>query len=143
MGKIKAKLIIDARPSESTLQQICAESGTSPEQQSGFMVFEIEHKDKIMYCSWAGGRMTSEQTPEFTLIGQAATEALVNLPWGSNKLIIQHMELGPTPLVDKLTALLDKLDAGAKVCFLGDLRGSLDGQIQFVFDIVGIKQIAH
>lgn len=143
LEKIEAQLILDGQANESTMDLICQEMGGDRSSQQSFMVFEIKHCGKTMYCCWAGGRMNEDLKPEFTLIGQAATEALLNLPCGSTQLIIQHMSLGSTPLLVKLKRLLDKLEEGAKVCFLGDVQGELDGQIQFVFDIVGFKHLRH
>lgn len=139
---IDAKLIMDARPNEETLAELMGGNGLSTDQMATFMVFEINHLGKKMYCSWSGGRIGNDG-PEFTPIGNAALEALLNIPINAPALVFQHMQLGKTPLIDKLKSLLDKLEANTKICFFGDIEGELDGQIGQVFKILDVVKINH
>ncbi|AZP69364.1 hypothetical protein EJJ20_00435 [Pseudomonas poae] len=71
-----------------------------------------------------------------TLVGQAAVEALSNLPQGRNdSLIFQELKLGSTPLRNKVKATLKRAPANSKICFIGDMQGELDGHLAQVFNL--------
>jgi hypothetical protein len=141
MSDINAKLIIGSKASDETEQEIRKFHPTEPDQAMGFSVFEIEHKGRIFYCCWSGGKMTAEG-PMFTLIGLAAFEQLQNLPMGNNgRLVIQEMKLGKTPLKEKIIALLEGTPEHSKICLLGDIEGELKGQLAIVLNPVGVIEL--
>jgi hypothetical protein len=103
-----------------------------------FCVFEVTvDGDKVVYCCWSGGDITPDGEVLMSPIGEAAAEALANLPMGSNEsLTICQLKIGPTPLQDKILANLRAAKPGAKLCFLGDLAGELDGKMSPAFNYV-------
>lgn len=142
MQKIDMKLIMGSKPSEETMQEIIEAYGSSKGSAMSFMVFELSYKGKTIYASWSGGEMTAEG-PALTLVGKAALESLMNLPFGSGDLHILEMRLGKTPLLEKVSAFLDTQPDQARVCLMGDLAKELDGQIAILFNPVGFRDISN
>lgn len=143
MQKIDMKLIIGSKPNVDTMQEIIAAYGHDKGAGMSFTVFELNYKGKTIYASWSGGAMTKDG-PALTLVGKAAFESMVNLPFGNDTdLTFLQMCLGPTPLLTKISAFLDTQPDQAKVCLLGDLAKELDGQIAHIFNPVGIRDITN
>lgn len=114
MPSIKSTLVAGAKPEAGTLLQVQEKMGTRPGQSLEFMVFEVEYDRKKYYCCWAGGEIKGGE-PHMTLVGQAAVEALSNLPQGRNdSLIFQELKLGSTPLRNKVKATLKRAPANSK-----------------------------
>lgn len=110
-----------------------------------FCVFEVTvDGDKVVYCCWAGGDITADGQIMMSPVGSAATEALANLPMGSNEsLTICQLRIGPTPLQDKILDQLRGAKPGAKLCFLGDLAGELDGKMSPAFNYANNEPLVH
>lgn len=144
MPTIKATMLAGAKPDAATLLQVQEEMGTRPGQHLEFMVLEVDYDRKKYYCCWSGGEIKNGE-PHMTLIGQAAIEALSNLPLGRNDaLIIQELKLGETPLRNKIKATLKRAPANSKICFIGDMQGELDGHMAQAFNLQnGSKSISH
>ena len=143
MQKIDMKLILCSKPNEDTMQEIIDAYGHEKSGAMGFTVFELNHKGKTIYASWSGGEMTKDG-PALTLVGRAAFESMLNLPFGNHtNLTFLQMCLGPTPLLTKISRFLDTQPDQAKVCLLGDLAKELDGQIAHIFNPVGIRDITN
>ncbi|WP_338923705.1 hypothetical protein V0M98_36470 (plasmid) [Pseudomonas silesiensis] len=141
MTDINAKLIIGSDPDAETLVELKKNLKPGQNDLMGFTIFELECKGRIFYCSWSGGKLTAEG-PLFTLIGKAAMESLKNLPMGNNdRLIIQELRMGKTPIKDKIIALLDETPENSKICFLGDMQGELDGQMAKSFTPAGMIEL--
>lgn len=124
---LSSKLIQGTKPEPSTITAIQQAMGIPSGRSIAMMVFETSFKDKTIYCCLSGGRIEDGQ-PRLTLIGQAAMEALVNLPLGDDTtLIFQELKVGPTPIREKVRAAVMRAPPGAKLCFIGDMQGELDG----------------
>lgn len=124
---LSSKLIQGTKPEASTLAEVQEMMRIPKDRQIALMVFETKFKDKTIYCCLSGGVLRDGQ-PSLTLVGRAALEALINLPMGdSQPLIIQELKVGPTPVSDKVRAAVMKAPTGAKLCFVGDMQGELDG----------------
>ena len=145
MNKIKMKFLIGTKPSAATMVEILANypDKVQPDTQMQFQVFELQYKGKTIYASWSGGETTPEG-PALTLVGKAAFESLMNLPFGDKKaLFFIEMKLGPTPLLQKVSEILDNIPDQGCVCLYGDLSGALDGQIANLFEPLGFKEISN
>ncbi|MFU2936839.1 hypothetical protein ACM7NO_26140 [Pseudomonas aeruginosa] len=144
MPTLKSTLITGSKPEAGTLLRVQEQMGLRPGQSMQFMVYQVEFDRKKYYCCWSGGEMKGGE-PHMTVVGQAAMEALANLPLGSNDaLIIQELKLGPTPLRNKIKATLKRAPANSKICFLGDMQGELDGHMHAAFNIQpGMLDVAH
>lgn len=144
MPTLKSTLIAGSKPEAGTLLRIQEHMGLQPGQSIQFMVYQVEFDRKKYYCCWSGGEVKDGQ-PHMTLVGQAAMEALANLPRGKNDaLIIQELKIGPTPLRNKIKATLKRAPADSKICFLGDMQGELDGLVHQAFNVQpGMLDIAH
>jgi hypothetical protein len=144
MPDIKSTLIIGAKPSDKTLLKAQKALGLAPDQSMEFMVFEVEYDHDTYYCCWSGGYLEKGE-PYMTPIGQAAFEALADLPMGvQKKVIIQELRLGETPLEDKIKFALTRAPVGSKICFFGDMAGELDGHMSPIFNLQPKpKNIAH
>lgn len=72
-------------------------------------------------------------------------EALVNLPLGDDSLfIVQELKVGPTPIRDKVRSAVMRAPEGAKLCFVGDMQGELDGVALAAFNLGrDVINIAH
>lgn len=138
------KLIEGTKPEAETMLEIQQKMSIPTDKSINFMVFETSFKEKKVYTCWSGGEIKNGE-PRLTLIGRAALEALINLPMGNDdKLIFQELKLGPTPIKDKVRAAIMRADAGAKICFIGDLQGELDGLMPKAFNLAqGTINISH
>lgn len=141
---LSSKLIHGTKPEASTIAEIQRVMGLPPERQIALMVLETTFKSKKIYCCLSGGHIKDGQ-PQLTLIGKAAMEALVNLPLGDDSLfIIQELKVGPTPIRDKVRAAVMRAPEGAKLCFVGDMQGELDGVALAAFNLGrDVINIAH
>jgi hypothetical protein len=138
------KFIEGTKPEAGTLLELQEKMKVPANASINLMVFETSFKDKKVYTCWSGGAIQDGE-PKLTLVGRAALEALINLPLGSNdKLIFQELKMGPTPLREKVRAAVMKADPGAKICFIGDMQGELDGQMHKAFNLVsGSIKVSH
>jgi hypothetical protein len=141
---LSSKLIHGTKPEAATITELQQAMGLRNDQQIALMVFETSFKDKKIYCCLSGGDIEDGE-PRLTLVGKAALEALVNLPMGdSTSLIFQQLKVGPTPVREKMRAAVMRAPAGAKLCFIGDMQGELDG---VAFNALNVGQetlnIAH
>jgi hypothetical protein len=135
MPILRSKLIQGTKPEAETLKKIQEHMGVPAGVSINLMVFEVEYDRKKYYCCWSGGALQDGQ-PHLTLIGQAAMEALANLPMGSNDtFVLQELALGSTPLRDKVKATLKRTPSNAKICFFGDMSGELDGHMHHAFNV--------
>ena len=141
---IETKFIEGTKPEPETLLELQKSTGLPTDKSIMLSVFEMSHKGKVVYCCWAGGALDNGQ-PRLTLVGKAAVEALINLPLGSNAaLIFQELKIGPTPLKEKVRAAFARAEPGAKICFIGDLQGELDGEFPRAFNLVrGSIKVSH
>ncbi|WP_455233182.1 hypothetical protein [Geopseudomonas aromaticivorans] len=144
MPTLKSVLIAGTKPEAATLLHIQEQMGLQPGMSMQFMVYQVEFDRKKYYCCWSGGEIKGGE-PLMTLVGQAAMEALVNLPLGNNDaLIIQELRLGQTPLRNKIKTTLKRAPANSKICFLGDMQGELDGHMHTAFNVQpGTLDVAH
>lgn len=137
-AEILSHLIIGPRASEET--EAAIRKNQKVFQEIGFCVFKTYVGHKWVYCCWAGGKLEmrdAKASPLVSLIGQGAIEALSNLPGEASALIFAEIRLGKTPIQDKVKqAILDAPD-GARICFIGDLAGELDGKMSLAFNITG------
>lgn len=129
------KMILGTKPNPDTLAELQRSAGVPPGVAINLMVFESRFKQKAVYCCWSGGEIIDDQ-PRLTLVGKAALEALINLPLGdSSTLIFQELKMGPTPLREKVRAAVMRAPEGAKICFIGDMAGELDGEMHRAFNV--------
>jgi hypothetical protein len=106
-------------------------------------VFEVTAsrggKTRRVLCCWSGGRMKPD--PEFTPLGLAAFEALMELPTCMDDYpaikpipVIRQLIVGRTPLRDKVIDAVLEAPPGARLCFMGDLTGELRGKMSPAFN---------
>jgi hypothetical protein len=144
---IVSRLIIGARCSEATARAL----GPPPEGAvHSFCVFQTtaSRGDRVrrVLCCWSGGRIAAD--PEFTPVGLAAFEALMRLPSCMDDHpavppipVIQQLIVGRTPLRDKIIDAVLEAPPGARLCFLGDLAGELDGLMSPAFNFADSEPI--
>ncbi|MDX7992935.1 hypothetical protein [Xenorhabdus littoralis] len=134
MPTIKSKLMPSAQPSEETkaelLKQINAPAGTNIQ----LMVLEVDYDRKKLYVCLSGGNIVDGE-PHFTVTGKAAFEALCNVQTINEKLTIQQIVIGETPLKNKVKSTLKNAPANSSICFIGDMQGELDGVLIDIFNI--------
>jgi hypothetical protein len=131
-----SKLINGAKPEPETLSKLQTMFGLPANQQIALMVFETTFKGKVIYCCLSGGSIVDGE-PKMTPIGNAAFEALCNLPMGDkNTIIFQELKIGKTPLKIKMREAIERAPAGARLCFIGDMQGELDGVVAQGLNIV-------
>lgn len=145
MPKIKSTQIIGSKPEAETIRKIQEQGNIPIGVPINLMIFEVDFDKKKFYCCWSGGEFRDNQ-PHCTLIGQAAMEALANLPMGDQtSFIFQELKLGQTPLKEKIKATLKKAPPNAKICFIGDMSGDLDGHMHSAFNVIEgeVINVAH
>ena len=141
--RIRSKLIVNAKCNADTeaaireAQQVPADGGIM------FCIFEVEIDNLIRYCCWSGGTMKvgrgGRPSPEFTLTGLGAFEALQNLPFVSSEtaVVIQELRKGPTALRDKVISAFRKTaDTRELICFIGNMETDLTDAIGVTLNLV-------
>lgn len=134
MPTIKSKLVPYAQPSEETKSLLLKQMNLAEGTNVQLMVLEVDYDRKKLFVCLSGGNLTNGE-PQFTLVGQAAFEALSLIPTTSNTLTIQHIKLGETPLKNKVKAVLKNAPSNSAICFIGDMQGELDGVLSDIFNI--------
>lgn len=133
---IISRIISSATPSQGTLDRVRTLVHVPANKNLTFMVFETTLDDKTVYACLAGGRVQKGQI-HLTPIGMAALEALMSVPAGNDDdLIFHEIRLDKTPLNEKIEQTIHRVNSGAKVCFIGDMQGELDGIIGRALNIV-------
>jgi hypothetical protein len=134
-AQLTTRLILGVTISAETAARVRALSKRGTDAGAmNFCVFQCTIGRKVVYCCWSGGRF-APTGPLLTTIGAASLEALENLALPAGDLIMQEVRLGPTPLQVKVIETLLAAPPGARVCFLGDLEGELDGQMGRAFNL--------
>lgn len=142
MPTIKSKLITGVIGNEVRNQKFRNELGLSYGQQIAYMVMETKVDGSVYYCCWSGGAVEGEDV-RLTEVGRAALEVLMALPAGDTEsLHMQQLKLGKTPLKKKVIQMLKEKPKGAKVCFVGDMAGELDGHMHEAFNVIGSKVLS-
>lgn len=122
-------------PSPSTRALLEEQAGIKKDVVLNYQVFEVRFAQKTLYCCWSGGHVEGGEL-HLTLAGQAALEALQNMPVGSNEhLTVKSLKVGPTPLKTKVLNTFKNLPDQSKVCFVGDLKRDLDGLMSTAFNL--------
>jgi len=139
-----SRLIRGTKPEANTLLALQQSMGLPPNRSIGLLVLEITLGMKTVYACLSGGKVVDGDL-RLTLVGGAALEALLNLPMGGDsQLIIQEVAIGATLLEDKVLAAVERAPDGAKICFVGDMQGELDGKILPALKLSdGVIDIAH
>lgn len=155
---IEARLIIGVTCDPMTEMAVRAIQKVSEQQatQISFHVFQVKVNGVTRYCCFAGGQRsgpppeggdfrqltsdTAEGWPLLTLIGQAALEALANVPVPSDSLVFAEIRKGKTPIRTKMIEIF-KRSGNAKVCFFGDLAGELDGLMSKSINLQGMIDV--
>jgi len=143
-NNIRSKLITGISASDSTNQQVAFENNKKlqPGQKINYTVLVTTLDKKQYYCCLAGGVM-EDSGVKLTRVGKAAVEVLMALPVGdSERLVMQELKLGPTPLKKKVKKVLRKLPPESKICFFGDMSGELDGHIHKALNFSGQVEIS-
>lgn len=100
-----------------------------------YILLRTEINNRHYFCCMSGGRIINNE-PHLTFIGRKTLEALLGLKVPSNQnIVFQEIFLGRTPLRKKLINMLSKHPSGTKVCFVGDMTGSLDGVLFQAFNV--------
>ncbi|GLQ95252.1 hypothetical protein [Dyella acidisoli] len=141
---LSSKLIGGTKPEPETIAEIQSVMGVPEGRPIALMVLEVTFKTKKIYCCLSGGYVQDGE-PHLTLIGRAALEALINLPMGDQQsLILQEVAIGQTPLRNKVREAVMRAPDGAKLCFIGDMQGDLDGKMLPALNWSGgVVDIAH
>lgn len=137
MSRIVSRYIKGVSPSPESRVMLNQMFSLRPEQEMVFCVFEVQCHGSTYYCCWSGGRIENGR-PMMTLTGKAAMEALCSVKAeGDDQLHIHELRVGLTPLREKVMTILRAKPAHARVCFLGDLNGELDGLMAKAFNVTG------
>ncbi len=141
MSVIKSKLISGIIGNELRNQKFRKEMGLNYNQKLTYMVMETKVDGVIYYCCWSGGTIEGEDV-KLTEVGRAALETLMALPVGNeNSIYFQQVKIGKTSLKKKVINMLKEKPKGAKVCFVGDMSGELDGHMFPAFNVKGSKEL--
>jgi hypothetical protein len=136
--KLACRMVIGARMSEEYLPEDLKEMAR--DGQAMALVYEIEYEHKKYYCCVAGGKMVDGE-PRLTPIGMATVYAMLSLPIGYSKVIIQEMHEGKTPLLAKVQNTLRGAPERSAIAFFGDAQGYLDGGWVKCLNILGSVSI--
>jgi hypothetical protein len=157
-GMIVSRLIVGARCDQTYERELLAAAKTTPDGLPAFCVFEVTAsrgtKTRRVLCCWSGGALDRNKVKDrtftketsgirFSPVGLAALQALMRLPVCMDDspalkplTVIREIKLGPTPLRDKVIDAVLEAQPGARLCFLGDLDGELEGKMSPAFNIM-------
>jgi hypothetical protein len=111
-------------------------------------IFEVHIDKQVRYCCWSGGTLRDDvgqlAEPRMTVTGQAAAEALMNLPFADPQgaVVMKELLIGKTTIREKvLSVFRQTADTREVICFVGDLAGELDDHMFKAFNVVGSVNI--
>jgi hypothetical protein len=128
--------MIKSQVSDYTNQIVFESLGCDIEGHVQYMLFKTKVDDnKEVYCCWSGGNVT-DNVIEFTPIGKAAFEALLNTDL-SDEIQLYAEQLNTDDDLDQQVArTLAKVPHHARVCFIGDVAGKLKEQLPRAFGVL-------
>lgn len=133
---ISSELIANTATKECTSAVLATLGVDSPEGDVSYMVFETEYNDKKFYCCWAGGQVVDKEI-QMTAVGVGALEALSRVDAKTREGIELFMLSAQTreELVEEVKQALNKVADQSRICFVGDVSGSLREWLPEVFNV--------
>ena len=154
--QLQSKIILGTHPSPDTVKALRKEIGKKTRRKGisdiTMCVFEVTIGTMVRYCCWAGGRLIADPdnasnppVPSLTLPGQAAVEAMLNMPFiapTSAQVVFAELRVGKTPLQEKIVGIFENTPPTAVIVFFGDLAEELDGKMGVAFNWNGAVELA-
>jgi hypothetical protein len=136
MAKIKSKVIINPPIDELDNRRLAKEIGY-PHAKLKPALYKVTFEHKTFYCCMAGGEVDANgEDASLTDIGRFTLNALCRLPEKDSLIVLQEIKRGTVPLKEKVARTFRTYPSGAKICFVGDIAGALDGVL---FDILNVN----
>lgn len=128
--------MVRSEVSEDTNKMVFESIGYDIDGHVQYMLFKTQvDKDKEVYCCWSGGNV-SDNVIEFTAIGKAAFEALLNTDQSDDiQLYAEHLQ-SPETMAQQVARTLKKVPNKARICFVGDVAGQLKDELPKAFGVV-------
>lgn len=134
---ISSELIANTATEECTSAVLATIGVDSPaEGEVSYMVFETQFNDKKLYCCWAGGLVVDKEI-QLTAVGVGAIEALSRVDAKTREGIELFMLASTTreELTEEIHQALNKVEDKSRVCFVGDVSGSLRAWLPEIFNV--------
>lgn len=132
MSDIKSTLIAEADAGEKVNKMVLDSLNIQHEGHVQYMVMETQYNGKTVYVACAGGEIDGDQVT-FTPVGLGAVYALCNLE-GEGDIWVKELGAGET-LQENILQQLAEVPEQAKVCFVGDVAGKLNGKLNSAFNL--------
>lgn len=128
--------MIKSQVSDHTNRQVFDAIGYDVEGHVQYMVFKTRvDQDKEVYCCWSGGSV-EDNVIEFTPIGKAAFEALLNTDQSDDIQLYAEKLTSRENLKSQVEKTLKKVPNNARVCFVGDVAGELKEELPTAFGVI-------
>ena len=128
--------MIKSEVSDQTNQQVFDAIGYDVDGHVQYMLFKTRvGQEKEVYCCWSGGSV-EDNVIEFTPIGKAAFEALLNTDQSDDIQLYAEKLSDRRSLKKQVERTLNKVPNNARVCFVGDVAGELKEELPVAFGVI-------
>ncbi|SFB77961.1 hypothetical protein [Pseudoalteromonas denitrificans] len=132
--QISNELLTDVSASQETNKQIIDMLGLKHDGDIQFHVYQTQVDDKEIYCCLSGGLVENNEIV-FTPVGLGAFEALTNVKVTEDNYYAEELKVENGSIQQQIEAVFNKVPAESKVCFIGDMTGTLKSSISKVFPL--------
>lgn len=133
---IQSELVVPSTASPESNAEVLHLLGVEEDVAPQYMVFRTQYEDKTFWCCWSGGVIEGEHV-SLTPVGVAALEALSRIEAPTREGIDVFFLAGDD--VEQVQAEVDqalqKLPSNTRVCFVGDVAGTLKPLLPVVFGV--------
>jgi hypothetical protein len=132
--QINSELLTNVTASEETNKELLEMLKLDHDGDIQFHVYHTQVDDKQLYCCLSGGVVENNEIV-FTPIGLGAFEALTNIEVEQDTYYAEELKVENGPIKSQVEAVLSKVPADSKVCFVGDMTGTLKLSISEIFPL--------
>ncbi|MBW8192550.1 hypothetical protein K0504_16035 [Neiella marina] len=139
---ISSELIDNTASAECTDAVLDMLGMDKPEQGNvSYMVFDTQFEQKQLYCCWSGGHVIDNKV-ELTPVGVGALDALSRVDAktqdGIDMFVLNANDRDE--LIHEIKTALAKVKDRSRVCFVGDVSGTLRGWLPEAFNVTNWQQ---
>ncbi|PAJ76028.1 hypothetical protein CJF42_01975 [Pseudoalteromonas sp. NBT06-2] len=132
--QINSELLTNVTASEETNKQILDILQLDHQGDIQFHVYHTLVDDKEIYCCLSGGIVENNEIV-FTPVGLGAFEALTNVKVEQDNYYAEELKVENGSIQAQIEAVFNKVPAESKICFVGDMTGTLKSSISEIFPL--------
>ncbi|MCM2678421.1 hypothetical protein [Echinimonas agarilytica] len=139
---ISSELIANTATEECTSAVLEMIGVDSPKKGDvSYMVFDTKVDDKQFFCCWSGGEVKDKEV-ELTAVGVGALEALSRVEAetreGIDVFVLNSSDRDD--LINEVKQAFSKIEDRSRVCFVGDVAGTLRNWLPEAFNVKNWQQ---